>query len=175
MTVVSVILGILLVICGFSIMFTPLLTFLGAGTLFAIVLLVWGIMAVVRGASAKVYGLTFVLAIIAIILGFLILISPATTFATDMLILYLAAIFLIVRGLVAIILSAKSAKGNPSKGWIWGIVLGICAIIIGIFCLANPLFEAAVLGFLIAFYFIYVGFDMIYLGTSGGDDGAAAA
>ncbi len=173
MAVVSIILGILLVICGFSIMFSPLLTFLGVGTLLAIVLLIWGIMAVVRGASTKIYGLTFVLAIISIILGFLLLISPAATFETDMLILYLAAVFVIVRGLVAIIQSVKSAKGNKSKKWIWGIVLGILAVILGIFCMANPLFEAAVIGFLVAFYFIYVGFDMIYLGANDSGNGGA--
>ena len=155
------------------------LTFLGVGTLVAIVLLIWGIMSVVRGASTKVYGLQFVLAIIAIVLGFIILISPATSFATDLLILYLAAVFLIVRGLVAIIMSIKSAKGSKSKGWIFGIILGILAIILGILCFAHPVLEALTIGLMISFYFIFAGFDMIFIGISGGRNGgggdAAAA
>ena len=173
MTVVSIILGVLLVICGFSIMFTPIMNFLAVGTLIAVVLLVWGIMALVRGISNKKYDLTFALSIIAIILGFFMMISPSTTFATDMLVLYLAAIFLIVRGIVALIFSVKAAKGAKSKLWILGLILGICAIILGIFCLAHPLFEAAVIGTLIAFYFIYAGFDMIFIGTGGGSNGDA--
>lgn len=165
------ILGVLLVVCGFSIMFTPLLSFLGVGTLVAIVLLIWGIMSVVRGASIKLYNFQFVLAIIAIILGFLILISPATTFATDMLILYLTAVFLVVRGILAIVEAIKSAKGSKSKSWIFGIIVGILAIILGIVCFAHPVFEAAIIGYLIAFCFIYAGFDMIFLGVSGGNGG----
>ncbi len=175
MTIVSTILGVLLVVCGFSIMFTPLLSFLGVGTLVAIVLLIWGIMSVVRGVSAKLYNFQFVLAVIAIILGFLILISPATTFATDMLILYLTAVFLVVRGLLWIIQSVKSAKEKKNKSWILAIILGILAIILGIVCFAHPIFEAAMIGYLLAFYFIYAGFDMIFLGISGNSGGGDSA
>ena len=42
MTVLSIILGVLLIIGGFSCMFTPLATFLSTGYFLAIMLLVYG-------------------------------------------------------------------------------------------------------------------------------------
>ena len=178
MAVVSVILGVLLVICGFSIMWTPLLTFLGAATLLSIVLMVWGIMALVKCISTKMYGFRIVLAILAIVFGFILMISPRFSFFTDVVILYFAAAFLIARGLLSVILAIKSAKGSQNKMWTWGIVLGILAVILGIICFAYPLFEASLIGFMIAFYFIYAGFDLMYVGfrnNGDGGDGAAAA
>lgn len=181
MTVVSVILGVLLVICGFSIMWTPIMTFLSIATLLAIVLMVWGIMAVVNCVSTKVYGWRIVVAILAIVLAFILMISPGTALGTDLIILYLAAAFLVARGLLSIILAIKSAKGASNKMWIFGIILGILAVILGIIFFVHPLVEVVAIGFMISFYFIYAGFDLIYVGfRSGsggddGDDGAAAA
>ena len=177
MTVVSVILGVLLVICGFSIMFTPLLTFLGVATLLSIVLMIWGIMAIVKCVATKTYGLNIVLAILAVVFAFILMVSPHTSFMTDLIVLYLAAVFLIARGLLSIILAVKSAKGSKSKMWILGIILGILAVILGLVFCAHPVLGAAVIGFLIAFFFVYAGFDLIYVGfrnDGGGDDAAAA-
>lgn len=176
MAIVSIILGILLVICGFSLLFTPLMTFLGIGTLLSIVLMIWGIMSIVKCVSSKKYDANFALAILAVILAFFLMISPATTFVTDVVILYIAAVFVILRGLVSVIMSVKSAKGSNNKWWIFGVILGILGIIVGIIFMVYPLLGAAVLGMLIAFFFIYAGFDVIFIGAAfGGGNGGAAA
>ena len=172
MGIISVIIGVLLAIFGISVIFTPMTNFLALGTLVAIVLLVWGIVTLVRAVSIKKYDLIFGLSIIAIILGFLLLLSPATTFATDMLILYLVAVFAVVRGIIAIVMGARTVKINKGKA-VAEIIIGILAIIIGIICFANPLFEAAVIGYLVAIFFIYAGFDMICVGAFIGRGGDA--
>ncbi len=176
MTIVSVILGLLLVICGFSVLFTPILSFLGLGTVLAIALMIWGIMALVKCVGTKMYGFRLAMAILAIIFAFLLMISPGATFVTDQLILYFVAVFVIARGLLSIILAVKSAKGSQNKSWILGIILGILAVILGIICFAHPLLEASIISLIIAFFLIYVGFDMIYVGfRNNGGGGAAAA
>ena len=48
MSVLSIVFGILLVICGFACMFTPLATFLSTGYYLLILLLVYGIFGIVR-------------------------------------------------------------------------------------------------------------------------------
>ncbi len=171
MTVVSIILGVLLVICGFLVMFTPILSFFGLGTVIAVALMIWGIMALVKCVRIRIYGFRCAMAILAIIIAFLLMVTPGETFLTDQLILYLAAVFVIARGLLSIILAVKSAKESPKRTWIIGIILGILAVILGIICLAYPLFEAGLISFMIAFFCIYVGIDMIYVGfRNNGDD-----
>ena len=125
--------------------------------------MIWGIMALVKCVGTKTYGLRLVLAILSIVIAFILMISPGTALGTDLIILYLAAAFLVARGLLSVILAVKSAKGSQSKSWIWGIVLGILAVILGIICFAHPLFEASLIGFMIAFFLVYTGFDMIYV------------
>ncbi len=181
MGVLCVILGILMFIFGFSIIVTPLMNFLSLGVLFSIVLLLWGIITLVRSVSQKKYNANFVLSIIAIVLGFLLVVSPAASFVTDVIILYVAAAFMIIRSLVSIIVSIRYAKESPSKGAVVaGIILGIIGLILGIILFAYPLLQAAVLGILVAFFFIFTGIDLIMLGVAGGRgtdgmDGSAVA
>ena len=54
MSVLNIILGILLVIGGFSCMFTPFATFLSAGYYIAILLLVYGVFGLVRSEERRV-------------------------------------------------------------------------------------------------------------------------
>ncbi len=165
MAIVSIILGIILVICGFSTLFTPLIAFLGLSTLLAMVLLIWSIITVIGCASVKAYGPNFVLSIIGIIIAFFLMASPAASFVTDTIILILVAIFSVARGIISIIFSIKSIKEAKGKGAALGIISGILLVLVGGFCLSEPLFGAALLGVMVAFFIIFTGFDLITIGS----------
>ena len=76
MTVLSIILGILLAAAGFSCLFTPLLTFLGASVFIAIIMIVYGISGIINAAHNKDYSVNFVFSIISLIFGICILFIP---------------------------------------------------------------------------------------------------
>ena len=52
----NIVLGILLVLGGFSCLFTPIMTFINVGYLLIILFFVYGIAAIVRAISTKSYG-----------------------------------------------------------------------------------------------------------------------
>lgn len=173
MTVLSIIFGVLLVIGGFSCMFTPLATFLSVGYYLAILFLVYGVFGVIRFFKKEAGGLEFVVSILAIIAGIICIIHPGETLAFDRLILTLIAVWLLVQGLVSIILAFQSR--GVRKGWFWGVVVGALGILAGLYSFAHPVFTAVTAGVLIGLYFVEAGFNMIVLGCVAGADRSASA
>ena len=130
MSVLSVILGVLLVLGGFSCMFTPLATFLSTGFYIAILLLVYGIFGVVRFFQKQAGGLELVVSILALLAGLVAMFRPGETLVFDRFVLYLIAAWLLVQGIVTVIMSVNSR--GVSKGWGWGLFVGILGIIAGL-------------------------------------------
>ena len=60
MTILSIVFGVLMIICGFSFMFTPLITFMDAGWFIVILVAVYGLIGLIKGISEKTYGVRFV-------------------------------------------------------------------------------------------------------------------
>ena len=60
MKIFSIVFGVLIAICGFSCIFTPLITFLEAGYFLVILLFVYGTVGIIRSVSNKTYGIDFV-------------------------------------------------------------------------------------------------------------------
>ena len=56
MRVLSVIIGILMLICGVSCMCTPLVTFMDAGYFIVIMVAVYGVIGIVRAIAEKHFG-----------------------------------------------------------------------------------------------------------------------
>lgn len=166
MTVVSIILGVLLVICGFSCMFTPLATFLSTGVFLCVLLLVYGIIGVVRFFQKESGVLELIVSILAIIVGVICVVNPVETLNVSSLVLWLIAAWLVIEGLVSIIVSVS--ERDVRKGWGWGVFAGILGILVGIYSFAHPVLEAVAAGMLIGFYFVQAGFDMIVLGSVAG-------
>ena len=169
MTVISVILGILLILGGFSCMFTPLATFLSTGYFFAILLLIYGIFGIVRFCKKQAGALELIISILAVIVGLVAVFRPGSTLIFDSMALYLIAAWLFIQGFLSIILSIKARK--ISKGWIWGLIVGVLGVIAGAYSWAHPLLTAVTAGVLIGFYFVQSGFDMIVLGCAIGKAG----
>lgn len=172
MTVVSIILGILLIIGGFSCMFTPLATFLYTGYFFTVMLFVYGVFGIFRFFNKQAGGLEFAVSILAVIIGIMSMVMPGQTLVFDRMVLYLISAWLLIQGIMSIVVSIQVRKVR--KGWYWGLIAGIIGVILGIYSFAHPLLLAVTEGFLIGFFFLESGFDMIVLGCAIGDAKKAA-
>lgn len=164
MTVLSIILGIIMVIGGFSCMFTPLATFLFTGYFMCIMLLVYGIMGIIRGFRKEADVLEIVLCILAMIVGLISLFRPGATLVFDSLMISLISGWILLQGIVSIAIAIKM-KGNGNR-WIWGLISGILGVVLGIYSFLHPQLAAVTVGILIGLYFVETGINMIVLGTA---------
>ena len=161
MTVISVIFGILMVLGGFSCMFTPLATFLYTGYFIAVMLLVYGILGIARFSKKQAGGLELVISILAVLVGLVSVFRPGRTLIFDGMALGFIGAWLLVQGVASIALSLKVR--SEKKGWYWGLIAGILGVIAGLYSFAHPVLTAISVGFLIGLYFVQAGFDMIVL------------
>ena len=164
MLVLSVIFGIILILGGISCLFSPAETFIAAGFIITILMLVYGIIGVVRVITKKSGPLELIPSILAIIIGIIAILRPGTTLVMDALMAYLFAAWFVVQGVVSIYVSIKSRHEN--KGWILALILGIIGTLLGIISLIQPLISALAIGILISVYLIEAGLSMIVLATA---------
>ncbi|MBD5451565.1 MAG: hypothetical protein HDR25_02875 [Lachnospiraceae bacterium] len=163
MKIVTIILGILMAICGISCICTPVMTFLEAGYFLVILLLVYGIAAIVKSVVQKVYGIPFIFGILSTILGLVIMVVPGLKLMTDGMLLYIMAVWFMVQGVVAIVMAFRQKKLAESKGWIATLILGILGVLLGIYSVAHPFILAFTFGVLVGMYFIECGINMIVM------------
>ena len=162
MTVLSIVIGVLLMIGGFSCMFTPLATFLSTGYYFAVLLLVYGITGILRFCKKEAGALELIVSILAVPAGLIALFRPGRILLFDGMALSLIAAWLTVQGISSIVLGF-SARG-AQKGWYWGVISGVFGVLVGLYSFAHPVLTAMTAGFLIGLYFVESGFSMIALG-----------
>lgn len=163
MKIVTIILGILMAICGISCICTPVMTFLEAGYFLVILLLVYGIAAIVKSVVQKVYGIPFIFGILSTILGLVIMVVPGLKLMTDGMLLYIMAVWFMVQGVVAIVMAFQQKKIAEGKGWIATLILGILGVLLGIYSVAHPFILAFTFGVLVGMYFIECGINMIVM------------
>ena len=148
MKIFTMMFGILLAVCGFSCMFTPIMTFLETGWFLMILLFVYGIMGIIKAVTQKEYKIQFLFSIISVILGAVILFVPGLRLMTDGMLIYLMAGWFLLQGIVDIFLSFRQKKRGEGKGWIWTMILGILGLLVGIYSFVHPLFAAFTIGIL---------------------------
>ena len=161
-----VILGILMILGGVSLMATPLITFMSSGCYIIILFFIWGLFGLFRGIAEKRYNKEFFLSILSLILGIIGLVVPGAVAMTNSVLLYLAACWFILRGVLSIITAIESKKNGGSDTAFLGILLGILELIIGVFSIIHPGSLATYLGILIGFYFIETGLNTIITGAA---------
>jgi uncharacterized membrane protein HdeD (DUF308 family) len=164
MTVFSIILGVLLIIGGFSCMFTPLATFLSTGYFLGILMLVYGISGIIRGFQKKAQALEVVISVLAVIVGLISLFRPGSTLIFDQILIYVIASWFTLQGIFSIVLAFQVKE--EKKGWYWGLIVGILGVIVGLYSFAHPIFTAVTAGILIGCYFVEAGFSMIMLAAA---------
>jgi uncharacterized membrane protein HdeD (DUF308 family) len=158
-----IILGVLMIILGFSCALTPLATLAAAGYFIAAVLIVSGIAGIISGFQFKIYGVNFVVSILALILGVLALVRPGGIETIDTILIYCFAAWLIFRGATSISLSLRLRKLSIDNKWILGLITGILGVALGIYSFVHPSVPAIAIGLLISFYFIEEGIDIIVM------------
>lgn len=146
-------------------MFTPLRTFLASGYALMVLLLVYGVAGIVKSIATKEYGVNFAFSIISVIAGLVMVFMPGLQLMADGMFIYMMAGWFIIQGIVSIVLSMKLKGADGGKKWIWGLVLGILGIILGLYSMVHPALLALTTGMLIGAYFIVSGINMIFLSS----------
>ncbi len=163
MKIFTTIIGVIMAICGISCICTPVMTFLEAGYFLVILLLVYGIAAIIRAFTEKNYGLPFLFGILSIILAIIVMAVPGLKLMTDGMLIYIMAVWFLLQGVVGIYMSFKQKKVGEGKGWIWTLVLGIIGVLVGIYSLMHPMLLAFTFGILVGVYFIESGINLIVM------------
>lgn len=169
MTVLLIILGALMVICGASCMFTPLITFMDAGYFIVIMVAVYGVIGIVKSISEKRFGVDFAFSILSVIFGVSVLFFPKLMLLTDGLMIYFTAAWFVLQGIVSVYMSLTLTKATGSKLWIFQLIFGILGVLLGCYSFFHPMLVAISIGFLIGFYFIETGFAMIFGASAKGE------
>lgn len=162
MQILTIIFGILLILCGGSCMATPFVTFLEMGYMIMVLLIIYGIAGIVRSIYTKDYGMSFIFSIISLIAGIIASLLPMLRLYSDGLILYMIAVWFVLKGIISISVSLK-LKSTTGKNWVLGLVIGILGIVLGIYTFFHPFVLAVTIGLVIGFYFIMNGIDMIMI------------
>jgi len=166
-TILLVILGVIMIIGGICLLATPLFNFMSLGYMVIIMFCLSGIFGIIRGIRTKQYGKDFVLAIIGLILGIIGLAIPdAAAMTNNFILLYLAAGWFILHGILSIVDAIALKKLSGTGLMVLGIILGVLEIIMGIYSAAHPAVLALSLGMLVGFYFIESGINLIVIGCA---------
>ena len=161
-----VIIGTLMIIGGISLAATPLMTFVTAGYFIIILFFVAGIIGIIRAVHEKRYDRSFIFSILSIVLGMAGLVTPGAAAMNNFTLLYMAATWLFVHGVMTIISSAgKKDKGDTFLKII-GVILGVLEICLCVYSVAHPVVLAINIGILIGLYYIEQGVNTIILGSA---------
>ena len=164
---IIVILSVLMILVGISLTATPLITFLSAGYFIIFMFFFWGIFGIVRGIIEKKYDKKFFFSILSLILGIAGFVVPGAAAMNNFVLLYLAACWFFIHGILTIIDAIDSKKqGGDTLFMVLGIILGVLELIMGGYSVAHPGVLAISLGFLIGFYFIESGINTIIVGSA---------
>ena len=161
MVILMAILGILLILLGACCAITPLATLTAAGYFIALVLIVSGVSGIYLGVRFRFYGLNFAVSILAVVLGVVALFRPGGIEAIDKVLILLFALWILVRGCSSVALSLRVRRLRLGNDWVWGLIIGILGIVLGVYSLLHPAVPATAIGWLIALYFIAEGIDII--------------
>lgn len=153
-------LGILLMIGGFFLLSTPIITTLASVMIFATLLIAGGFVHVITAfldKNSNHFWLHLVIAAFTIVIGFLMLFGPGVTVAA--LTLLIAAFFL-SEGVFRIIGSLVSRF----PGWGWYLLNGLVSLVLGILILAHwPSSSLCVIGLFIGIDFIFAGWSLVMI------------
>ncbi|MCD7935429.1 MAG: HdeD family acid-resistance protein [Tannerellaceae bacterium] len=159
----SLLVGVLFVIAGIMIMFTPIVSYITLSILFSMFLIIAGVLEIIFAVRNKenIAGWGWYLAggIIDLVLGIYLVVNPVVSMAV---LPYILAFWLIFRG-ISIIAYSMDLKRYNVKGWGWNLFFGIVAILCAIYIFWQPLVGALSIVYLVAFSLIFIGVFRIIL------------
>lgn len=162
MTALCIIFGIIMIIGGFCCMFTPLATLMGTEYFIVVLVTVVGVIGLIKSIAEKRFGAGFVFSILSIIFGIAVLCFPNLMVFTNGILVYMVAAWFVLMGFVSITTAITVAGLGGSKLWIFQLIFGILAIVLGGYSFFHPMLIALSMGFLIGFYFIETGFTLLF-------------
>ena len=166
LTVFFTFMGVLTIIGGIFLLATPVMNFLSAGHCIIMLFFIYGVVGIIQAIAEHRYKKEFFFALLSLILGIVGILVPGAAAMNNFILLYMAAGWFFIHGIMTIIDAIGSKKHGEGTGMmIIGIILGILSLVIGAYSVAHPAVLAVSLGFLIAFYFIESGAEMIYIGS----------
>ncbi|MEG1814134.1 MAG: DUF308 domain-containing protein [Clostridia bacterium] len=174
MKILAVVMGVVLLVGGFYCLLAPGATFLSLGWIVGICMAINAIGMLFnyfeRRKSGNADGWSLVGAIASLALGVVVMFSEGMQLFTNLMIVYAAAIWVIIMGVLRIAMAIKmkqirrdipeQMRGNR---WIWTLALGILLLVLGVLGFVNPLVVAMTLGIMVGGYIIISGLNMIAL------------
>ena len=154
------ILGVAIFVVGILIFTYPGESYIGMAALFAVLMLVSGIIEVVIAFTEKyMVGRVWaaVLGVLEIILGIILICSPAIT---AMMLPIVLGIWLLFRG-IGLIGIASEMSHFKVNGMVWTIILGILLIICSLMILFQPLFGIAAVVVWVGISFLVAGVSLV--------------
>ncbi|MBO5567869.1 MAG: DUF308 domain-containing protein [Clostridia bacterium] len=170
--IVSVILGILMIASGIYCLATPGITFLAVGWIIGFNMIADAIGNIITWKDRKEEGMadgwTLAGAIVSLIFGIVLLGSNAMQLSVDLFVAYMAAIWLIVIGILRLIRSSRLHQFHKTfdtkiiaRRW-WVVMLnGILLIVLGILSMMNPSITAFAIGTMIGLNVLFAGINLI--------------
>lgn len=172
MTVLMIIFSILMIVCGINCMVTPAETFSALGWLAGCAIIVAGVSAVFRYAAGRDGRSVWELigGIAGVLFGGFIIANAFAQFATNMVIAYIAALWLLIYGICGIAEAMTLKRMNqelPSEfrtaGWLVVMILGIMTAAIGVICIFQPMITVLSVGLLIGASILISGIKTLIL------------
>lgn len=163
MKVLTIILGVLLTICGVISLASPEATFIETGYVVAIMLLVYGIIGIIAVISRRVRPAFLWASIPAVVIGVISLFFPNDTMNIHVVLVYLLAVWFVLQGISSMYMSVRVRFFD--RGWFLGLIMGILSICLGIYTALHPTLGAFTIGVLVGIYLIEAGIDLIVIGA----------
>ena len=172
-----IILGIAMACMGIFCIFTPGATYLELGYVIGLSMIIDGIGRCVEWWQSRktgdASGLSLATAIISLLFGIILIGNNFMQIAVDVFIAYLAAIWVLILGIIRVCYALKARKVHKEfdtllLGKHWGVALtyGIILIILGCICIANPSIAMFSIGIGIGISILVTGTNLITLGVS---------
>ena len=171
----TIIMGVLLTIGGFFCMLTPFSTFRSVGWIIGVVLLVAGINLIVdyfmHRKNGGVTSWDLLGGILTVVLALFILYRHGYYGnLLDSLIVVLFGVWMLLSGIFRIAGSMQLKKVGVSS-WFWILLSGVVSLVLGIYGLVNPYVFKFAIGWMLGFYIIMQGINMLTLGFAIGKNG----
>ncbi|HET6527477.1 MAG TPA: DUF308 domain-containing protein [Balneolaceae bacterium] len=161
---IPLILGIIFILVGIWVFFTPVASFVALSILFAFTFLLTGILEIIYAYSnqnvLEHWGWSLAAGIIELLIGILLLAKPEVTIVVLPLFVGFAILF---RSGAAIGWSIVM-KRHDTPDWGGLMILGILGLILALIMLWNPIFAGLTIVFYTAFAFIAIGVFQVYRG-----------
>lgn len=172
MSVLMIIFSIIMIICGIYCLVTPIQTFSALGWIAGIAVIATGVAAIFRYASHKAGRNIWDLigGIIGVLVGVFITINSFAQFATNMVIAYAVALWLLIYGICGIGDANSLRKINKeipdafrTASWLVVMILSILTAVLGVICIFQPMVAAFSVGLLIGISILISGVKTLVL------------